>query len=105
MSHPPKGTILAPRARWAASRGEVRKVTPPNLPGGADRLGLGGGAVGDDRAKLDDGSVDLLHHPAEGEQVEHALALVLVDHVDEVLAVAHEHDAVARDDELHGGEV
>ena len=34
MSQPPKGTILAPRARWAASRGEVRKVTSGNLSGG-----------------------------------------------------------------------
>src|SRR5687767_4547635 len=27
MSHPPNGTSFAPRARWAASRGEVESVT------------------------------------------------------------------------------
>src|SRR5438105_2814757 len=27
MSHPPNGTSLAPRARWAASRGECERVT------------------------------------------------------------------------------
>src|SRR5690242_8326408 len=99
MSQPPKGTIFAPRARWAASRGEVRSVTSANLPGGRGPFDLGGGvvAVGPD---LVDGGVDVGHDPTEGEEVQDALALVPVDDVDEVLAVAHEDDAVAGDDEL-----
>src|SRR3546814_14579470 len=107
MSHPPKGTILAPRARWAASRGEVRRVTPPTLLGGCCDLGRRlGGVDGDDLtwSELDDGGLDLLHHAVEGEEVQHALALVAVHHVEQ-LAFVHEHDALPRYHELHGREV
>src|SRR6188472_3973888 len=99
MSQPPKGTILAPRERWAASRGEVRRVTSPNLPGDRRPFGqpLDLVATG---ADLVDGGVDIGHHPSEGEEVEDTLALIPVHDVDEVLAVAHEDDAVAGDDQL-----
>src|SRR3546814_12839020 len=107
MSHPPKGTILAPRARWAASRGEVRRVTPPTLLGGCCDLGRRlGGVDGDDLtwSELDDGGLDLLHHAVEGEEVQHALALVAVHHVEQ-LAFAHEHDPPPRYHDLHGRQV
>ena len=102
MSHPPKGTILAPRARWAASRGEVRSVTSANLSGGGDRLS--GIELGVEGPEVEDAGVDLLDHPVEGEEVQHALAAVLVHHVDE-LVVAHEDHRLARDHQLHGAEV
>src|SRR5690349_13594617 len=104
MSHPPKGTSLAPRARWAASRGEVRSVTPPNLPGDRRPLGQPVDLVAT-RTDLVDRGVDVGHHPAEGQEVQHALALVLVDDVDQVFAVADEDHAVAGDDELGRREV
>ena len=49
--------------------------------------------------------LDLLDHAVQGEEVQHALALVLVHHVDEVLAVADEDHAVAGDHQLGGAEV
>src|SRR5687768_10945006 len=102
MSHPPNGTILALSARWAASRGEVRSVTSPNLPGGGRRPVRLDFSV--QRAEVVDPGVDLLHHAVEREEVEHALPAVLVDDVDE-LVVAHEDHRLAGDDQLHRAEV
>src|SRR3546814_14318595 len=107
MSHPPKGTILAPRARWAASRGEVRRVTPPTLLGGCCDLGRRlGGVDGDDLtwSERDDGGLDLLHPAVECEEVQHALALVAVHHVAQP-AFAHEHAAPPRNPQLHRRQV
>ena len=50
MSQPPKGTILAPSARWSASRGEVRSVTSANLP---QRAGPRGRRTASDQAAGD----------------------------------------------------
>ena len=49
--------------------------------------------------------LDLLDHAVEGEEVQDALALVLVHHVDQVVALADAAHAVAGDHQLHGAEV
>src|SRR5690606_7184603 len=131
ISHPPNGAILAPRARWRLSSGDVcrltgaeasagapwRSVPPPTVCGATPEVSaaaLGrrspGGAAGLAvvrvvgallRGKeLDDGGVALALHAVEGQQVEHALALVAVHHVDELVVLPDEHGAVADHDEL-----
>src|SRR5690606_27681344 len=141
ISHPPNGAILAPRARWRLSSGDVFSVTgaeasagapprsglPPTVAGrppGASAPALGGwarrpagivgivGVAGLGLAlvalrgkELDDGGVDLALHAVEGQQVEHALALVAVDDVDELVVLPHEHGAVADHDQLGRREV
>src|SRR5918994_4362409 len=129
MSHPPNGTVLAPRARWRASSGEVCRVTARTLvtsatPAGVSVAAVGGpadpagGSRGRRRAlnfrgailpvggeQLDDGGVDLLLHAVESQQVEYPLALVAVDHVDELVVLAHQYGAVAGDHQLGRGHV
>jgi hypothetical protein len=70
--------------------------------------GDGGGAILVDRlvgegAQFQDGGVYLLHYATEGEKVEHSLALVLIDDINEILTGADEHDAVPRNHQLSGG--
>ncbi len=118
MSHPRTGTILAPRARWTASSGEVRVVTsgertgPPRAQvpaaecAGAASAGAGVD-VGLDRAEVVDGGVELALEAVEGDQVEveHALAVEAVDDLDHLRVVADQHGRRAGDDEPGRGDV
>src|SRR5690606_11679687 len=121
ISQPPNGTIFAPSARWRLSSGDVLRVTAAEAtspagaasrrsaalarrPAGCARPGRGLLAVAGGE-QLDDGGVDLVLHAVEREQVENALPLVADDDVDELVVLAHEHGAVAGDDQLGGGEV
>ena len=104
---PPEGDELGAEGAVGGveRRGPGRHPGEPIWAAAADGLAEGGerGVLLEPEQR--DGRLDLLGDTVHGEQVQHALALVLVDHVDQVLAVPHEDHAVAGDDELGGGEV
>ncbi len=60
--------------------------------------------LGVEGPQIEDAGVDLLDHPLQREEVEDALAAVLVHDVDQ-LVVAHEHHGLAGDHQLHRAEV
>ena len=105
ISHPPKGTIRAPRARCTASSGLCSypvtsgAITP--LGGAAASVRRLGGAR---PVELADAVVEARLHPAEGQHVDQHALPGAVHHVDQLAAVADHHVAAA-DHQVRGGDV
>ena len=94
ISHPPNGTILAPRRDGPRRAVSVRLViTRRGEPGGSPAASLG------ERNQL---GVDVMLHAGQRQHVEHALAPA--QDVDQLVAVA-QHDLAAADHDVRRGDV